>query len=57
MAHTIGENCVNCGACESECPVGAISEGEGKRVIDGDKCVDCGSCAAVCPADAIECPK
>ena len=57
MAYVINDTCICCGACAAECPVGAISEGEGKRVIDGDKCVDCGSCAAVCPADAIEGPK
>ena len=28
MAHVIGDECVSCGACEAECPVGAISQGE-----------------------------
>ena len=27
MAHVISDECVSCGACESECPVGAISMG------------------------------
>ena len=27
MAHVIGDECVSCGSCEAECPVGAISQG------------------------------
>ncbi len=53
MAYKIGDACVNCGTCESECPAGAISEGDGARVIDASKCVSCGTCASVCPASAI----
>ena len=30
MAHVISDECVSCGSCEGECPVGAISEGDGK---------------------------
>ena len=26
MAHVISDECVSCGTCEGECPVGAISE-------------------------------
>ncbi len=54
MAYVIGDGCVSCGSCAGQCPVGAISEGEGKYVIDPDTCIDCGSCAAQCPASAIE---
>ena len=53
MAYKISDACVNCGTCESECPVGAISEDDGKRKIDASKCLSCGSCAGVCPANAI----
>ena len=54
MAHKIDANgCVNCGACEPECPVGAISEGDGVRVIDAGTCIDCGACAGVCPTGVI----
>lgn len=53
MAHSINEECINCGACEGECPEGAISEGDDIYVIDPDKCTDCGSCVEVCPVEAI----
>lgn len=52
MAYVIKDSCISCGACEAECPVGAISEGDATYVIDGDKCIDCGACANVCPVDA-----
>jgi len=54
MAYVInGADCTNCGACEPECPVDAISEIGGVRVIDADLCIDCGACAEVCPTDCI----
>jgi heterodisulfide reductase subunit A-like polyferredoxin len=54
MAYKIDEaKCSNCGTCDSECPVEAISENNGKRTIDTAKCVDCGSCSGVCPVEAI----
>lgn len=53
MAYKIGDGCVNCGACESECPSEAISEAGDKRVIDAEKCVSCGACAGACPAGVI----
>ncbi len=54
MAYKVNpEVCVNCGACEGACPVGAISEKNGKRFIDAAKCVSCGSCAGTCPVSAI----
>ena len=46
MAHVISDECVSCGACEAECPVGAISQGADHYEIDADACVDCGACAA-----------
>ena len=30
MARVINDECVSCGTCEAECPVGAIAEGDGK---------------------------
>ena len=52
MAFKITDDCIACGACASECPVNAISEGDGKYVIDADECVECGACADVCPVGA-----
>ena len=54
MAHVITDACVSCGTCAGEGPVNAISEGDGKYVIDADACIDCGTCAAACPTGAIE---
>lgn len=52
MAYCIGDECISCGACAGECPVDAISEGDGKYEIDPEKCISCGACAGVCPVDA-----
>ena len=46
MARKISDACVACGACESTCPVGAISMGDGKFEIDEATCIDCGACGA-----------
>ena len=35
MAYVISDECVKCGACEANCPAGAISEGENTFVIAG----------------------
>lgn len=54
MAHKINaDECIACGACESECPEGAISENGGVYVIDASICKDCGDCVAVCPVECI----
>ena len=52
MAYKISEDCIACDACAAQCPVEAISEGDGKYVIDADTCVSCGACAGVCPVGA-----
>lgn len=54
MTYTITSDCISCGACEAECPEGAISEGDGIYVIDANKCQDCGACADVCPTGACQ---
>lgn len=53
MAYVISDECTSCGACESECPVEAISAGDSKYVIDAETCIDCGACEPVCPVEAI----
>ena len=53
MAYKVTDSCVNCGACDSECAVGAISEKDDKRWIDPDKCVSCGACVSACPTESI----
>ena len=54
MAFVITDSCVSCGSCAGECPVGAISQGDGKYEIDANSCIDYGTCAGVCPTGAIE---
>lgn len=57
MATMITNDCINCGACEPECPNNAISQGETIFVIDPKLCTECvgfhdyEACAAVCPVD------
>ncbi len=53
MAYRIADECISCGACAEDCPVGAISEGEDTYVIDPDVCIECGACASTCPNEAI----
>jgi hypothetical protein len=53
----ITSECINCGACEPECPNNAISQAEEIYVIDPLLCTECvgfhdyEACAAVCPVD------
>lgn len=52
MAYKISDDCISCGACAAQCPVEAITEGDGKFVIDENTCIDCGGCAEICPVGA-----
>ncbi len=57
MATYITDDCINCGACEPECPNEAISEGDDIYVIDPELCTECvgfheqEACQAVCPVE------
>ena len=57
MATMITDECINCGACEPECPNGAISEGDETFVIDPALCTECvgfhgdEACQTVCPVE------
>ena len=57
MATMITSECINCGACEPECPNNAMSQGDPVYVIDPVLCTECvgfhdyEACAAVCPVD------
>jgi ferredoxin len=58
MAMVITDDCVNCSACEPECPRGAISEAEPHYLIDPEKCTECveegaSACVPFCPVDCI----
>jgi len=49
MALMITEECINCGACEPECPNQAISVGDEIYEIVGS--FDESQCTSVCPVD------
>jgi ferredoxin len=57
VATMITDECINCGACEPECPNGAISEGDDTYVIDPKLCTECvgfhgdEACQSVCPVE------
>ena len=60
MAYLINEDCINCGACEPECPNEAISDGDPVYTINPDLCTECvgyhdePQCISVCPVNCIE---
>ena len=57
MATIITTECINCGACEPECPNAAITQGEDIYLIDPKLCTECvgfhdyEACQAVCPVE------
>lgn len=59
MAIKITDECINCGACEDECPNQAIREDKDheKRVVDPDRCTECvgyfdhTACQEICPSE------
>ena len=58
MSHMITAECINCSACEMECPVRAIRPEADQYVIDVDICIDCegyfkiARCKWACPVNA-----
>ena len=57
MAMKIVEECINCGACEPDCPNDAIDQGDTVYVINVERCTECvgaydtAQCVSVCPID------
>lgn len=53
--YEVSNMCQGCIAhpCMEVCPKGAISQVNGRAVIDQSKCIKCGKCKAACPYDAI----
>ena len=58
MGHMITAECINCSACEMDCPVRAISPTASQYVIDPAVCMDCAGyyevprCVHACPVGA-----
>ena len=50
------DECVGCGACETECPVHALQVVDGKSTLVG-KCDLLGKCIDVCPVGALSMPQ
>jgi ferredoxin len=62
MAKKITDECINCGACEPDCPNEAIAQGDTVYVVDAEKCTECvgafdnPKCIEVCPVDGVIIP-
>jgi uncharacterized protein (DUF362 family)/NAD-dependent dihydropyrimidine dehydrogenase PreA subunit len=47
------ELCTGCGTCVDQCPVSALSMGDGFPQVDPDTCIICFCCQEICPEKAI----
>ncbi len=65
LPNIVTDACINCGTCESVCPVESSEPGkkaiftefyDGRvvRTVDLDTCTFCGKCAGECPVEAID---
>jgi ferredoxin len=58
MSYMITSECINCSACEIECPVRAITPAADQYIIDPDICIECegyypeARCKWACPVNA-----
>jgi L-aspartate semialdehyde sulfurtransferase ferredoxin len=49
--------CIDCGACISLCPTGALSFDKNKKLVyDEEKCILCKNCLDGCPRKALKLP-
>ena len=53
MAIKFTDECIGCGACEPQCPFGAIEIKDGKAQNTA-ACTACGACVDICPVGAIK---
>jgi uncharacterized protein (DUF362 family)/NAD-dependent dihydropyrimidine dehydrogenase PreA subunit len=53
----VGARCKLCGACCKICPVQALSESQGRLVLDRSKCILCLCCQEICPHGAVDIKK
>lgn len=51
MEISASENCIKCGFCARNCPVGAIPL-ENPQLTDDEKCISCMRCVTLCPLNA-----
>jgi NAD-dependent dihydropyrimidine dehydrogenase PreA subunit len=53
--HRDEEECINCGACISVCPMNVYSFDKSWSVqLDEKKCIQCGVCIKMCPHGALK---
>lgn len=53
LFYRVKDDCVSCGKCAKNCPVGNITIKDGKPVF-GNQCMLCARCSFYCPKDCIK---